>query len=685
MVDVRIRQLDKDIANKIAAGEVVERPLAVVKELVENAIDAGSNKITVEVKEAGKGLIRITDNGRGIEPDDMILAFERHATSKIRTINDIYNIASLGFRGEALASIASVSNIEIISKHTDQTYAKKLVLEGGKLVLDQEIGAPQGTTIMVKDLFFNTPARLKFLKSNKAEQNAINDIMNKMALSHPEVSFKYIVGGHNIFMTPGKGSMYDVIVNLYERNIWKNLIEVDHDMNGIRVKGFISTADLTRGNRQYQIAFVNNRFVKSKVVEDAINLAYRTLIPHNRFPISFININIDPSLIDINIHPAKTEIRFHQEGVIKDLVYSSITSALNQRDLTPKRDLDLKPVHKKLENKAVLNHLSQMPIDSQASSDLGLDIVEEKANKMSNPIRQELDYNKNESKQPMVQKQHNKGITSHKPQTSHDVQEKEKIRIYRESLSQLHSSSSKPASETKPGTEKVHVEPSLQRPKSAALKKEPLFVERIYEEPTPLFEKQEATIYDDLTYIGQIFNTYLIFEKKGNMYLMDQHAAHEKVLYEQYVEGFRKETIRAQLILEPITIEMNYIQYQQVKYHENTFKKLGFQMEPFGDLTMVVREIPTIFSIRTAETLIKDLIERLDGNMPDESFELVVDGLMQQSCKHAIKGHDVLDQLEVKVLVDQLKALNDPYTCPHGRPIIIAMDKKELEKKFNRI
>lgn len=641
----KIIQLDKDIANKIAAGEVVERPLAVVKELVENAIDAGSNKITVEVKDAGKSLIRITDNGRGIAPEDLPLAFERHATSKIRTINDIYNIASLGFRGEALASIASVSNVEIISKFEDKDFGKKLVIEGGKFVLDQEVGAPQGTTIFVKDLFFNTPARLKFLKSNQAEQNAINDIMNKLALSHPEISFKYIVGGHNIFMTPGNGKMYDVIVNIYEKSIWKHLIEVNEENHGMKISGYISTTDLTRGNRTYQTFFVNHRFVKSVLAEEALHLAYRALIPHNRFAIAFLNISIDPSLIDINIHPSKTEIRFHQEGIVKDLIYQSLSKVLNQVNLVPKKEATFKPLPR-----------VERVIDGLKSYDQAPSNASDIKRPWSQNTSKNIGHKSNDS---------NHGKT--------EEASKEKIEIYQEAMTQLH----KPYEKAEKPTENTSSA-------SMTFKKEPTFVERVYETPKPLFEKETETIYDDLNYIGQIFNTYLIFQKKATMYLLDQHAAHEKVLFERYVNDFKKNQVSAQMILEPITIDMNYMQYSQVSHHLKAFEKLGFYLEAFGEKTMVVREIPNIFSIKTAEAMIHDLIEKLDHKLPEENFELVLEDLMQQSCKHAIKGHDVLRTIEVKSLIQQLKTLKEPYTCPHGRPIIIAMSQKELEKKFNR-
>lgn len=660
MNDNKIKQLDKDISNKIAAGEVVERPLAVVKELVENAIDAGATKITVEVSDAGKSLIRITDNGHGIHPDDVVLAFERHSTSKIRTINDIYHIASLGFRGEALASIASVSIVELVSKHRDFDMGKKLVLEGGHVVEHHEIGAPQGTSISIKDLFYNTPARLKFMKSNNAEQNAINDIMNKLALSHPEVAFKYIVAGKNVFITPGNNKMYDVILNIYERRMAKSLIALNVDEEEITMNGFISSIEMTRGNRQYQIVFVNNRYVKSKVIDDAVSLAYRTLIPHNRFPIVFLNLTLDPSLIDINIHPAKTEIRFHQEGIVKDFVYKSIAQELNRYNLVPSKPLNSKPVHSR-ESLKLYNEINRQETVNKSDSTNGatnnVEKVQEKLVPLSN--------------------------TTSKPAYKHsnhhvDPVDRKKVEVYHETLVQLRSDKTESdAPEKQP----------LERPaliKSKPFKRESVYVEEVYEPAKPIFEPEETSIYDGLQYKGTMFNTYLIFEKGSEMYLIDQHAAHEKVLFEQYVADFKAEKLASQMILEPITVHVNYMDKHNIRGHLDKFLRLGFNVELFGEDALIVREIPTIFDIKTSKHLIVELVENLNFNMPKEQFELKLDSLMQQSCKKAIKASDALANIEIKALISQLKGLKDPYTCPHGRPIIISISKKEIEKKFNR-
>lgn len=670
MLEHKIVQLEKEISNKIAAGEVVERPLAVVKELVENSIDSGATKITIEIRDAGKTLIRITDNGRGIYPEDLELAFERHSTSKIRTINDIFNISSLGFRGEALASIASVSNVEMVSKHESNDMGGKIILTGGKLVSNNSTGAPQGTTIFIKDLFFNTPARLKFLKSNIAELNAINDIMNKLALSHPEVAFKYIVNGENIFITPGNGKLYDVILNIFQKTISKNLIKISSEENGIKVEGFISNLDTTRGNRQYQIVFVNNRYVKSKVVEDAVTLAYRNLIPQNRFPIVFINILIDPTLIDINIHPAKTEIRFHQEGIVKDLIYKTLKYELNRYNLVQSKPLNSKPV----ENKESLRIYSA--IDNKKYTELS-------ASK-SNEVKENKTPFVRQPEKSLSPVKANSNVNYNKEQYDKKIIEenKEKTKILLDNYKGINE-----FKKTTVAAEKVV--PSFKREVKVELPKQAFVREKKYVEPeyipsTPLFKSEEETIYDNLTYIGQMFKTYLLYEKNNEMYLIDQHAAHEKILFEEYVESFRNRKIVSQMILEPIAVEINYMDKIKIFDNIDLFLSLGFSIEEFGETTIVVREIPQIFNISTAKKLIETLIEKLDFGLPKERFELSLDGLMQHSCKMAIKANDKLDMIEVKSLVNKLKKLKDPYTCPHGRPIIISISKSEIEKKFNR-
>ncbi|MCH4888875.1 DNA mismatch repair endonuclease MutL [Acidaminobacter sp. JC074] len=697
MIDNKIIQLDKDISNKIAAGEVVERPLAVVKELVENAIDAQATKITVEIKDAGKSLIRVTDNGHGIRPDDIVLAFERHSTSKIRTINDIYHISSLGFRGEALASISSVSNMEVISKHSDFDYGKKLVLSGGKIVENQDVGAPSGTTMMVKDLFFNTPARLKFMKSNNAELNAINDIMTKLAMSHPEVAFKYIVGGKNIFITPGNGKLYDVILNIYQRSLAKNLIQVDYKEHDIHLSGYVSTIEMTRGNRQYQIAFVNNRYVKSKTIEDAIATVYRTLIPHNRFAISFLNITIDPSLIDINIHPAKTEIRFHQEGVVKDLIYKALKYEINRYDMVPDKPMNAKPI----ENKEVLKAYSE--VNRQAEKTLiskkpeSFDQVKkevkdfkfghEKRDFVKAKEEQEKKEVLLESYKSLSENRNNKPIENQTSVKPLERQDKPLVRQDKPLVRQEKFVEDKPLIKESPvfsNKETVKESPVFSNKETVKPLVRETFKEVVYESPKPMFEDPKETIYDNLRYIGQIFNSYLIYEKNHQMYMIDQHAAHEKILYEKFLDDFRNKKMMTQMILEPIVVDINSMTVSNAMAHKDILLNLGFNIEPFGENAIVVREIPLGFDLKTAKFMINDLIEKLDFSLPKERFELALNQIATRSCKAAVKANDHLMDIEVEGLVNQLKGLNEPYTCPHGRPIIIKISRSEIERKFNR-
>ncbi len=651
----KIIKLDKSISNKIAAGEVVERPLNVVKELVENAIDAGATNIVVEIRKAGLSYIRVTDNGSGIDSEDLELAFTRHATSKIKSINDVYNIHSLGFRGEALASIASVSNIEIVSQ-TEDAVGRKLSMSGGMIKENVSISATKGTTLIVKDLFFNTPARLKFLKSNKAEQSSIHDIMIKLALSHPEIAFKFIIDNENIFITPGNDNLYDVILNIYPKEIYKNIIPFDYEENNIHISGFTSTMDISRGNSKYLINFVNNRYVKNKDIDEVIRTVYKTIIPHNRFPITFINITLDPSLIDVNIHPNKTEIRFHQVGVIKDLVYRILKKEINDYNFIPKKSLKTDYMDesfvKKIPKQKVESVKEETIIQkteekkdyfNESTDSIKAKIVEE--TKDMEAFFESLDDDIKEKKKNL-----NKNISNNFNKT----QEYDKIEVGSKIL--------KESFENNLVREEEYIKDEISIPKMI----------------------EETSIYDNLQYVGQVFNTFLIFEKNNEMYMIDQHAAHEKIMYERFLEDFRNSNVSSQVILEPIVIEVKKGYLEYILEHKDSFQSLGFNIEAFGDKTIIIREIPVIFSIATSEILIKDLIDNLDIKMPNKQFLLYLDNIATMSCKAAIKANMNLTYMEVNDLISSLKVLNEPYTCPHGRPIIIKMTRIDIERKFNR-
>ncbi len=704
----RIHKLEPNISNKIAAGEVVERPAAVVKELVENAIDSGATKITVEIKKAGKALIRVSDNGSGIEPDDVELAFERHATSKIETVEDIYSVATLGFRGEALASISAVSNMDVITRRAENETGVKLSISGGKQILKEETGCPVGTTMVVKDLFFNTPARLKFLKSDNAERTALSDIVNKLALSHAEIGFRFVSDDKILFSTPGKGDLYKSIYAIYEKDMSRSLIPVEKSSDGITVKGFMTNLNYTRGNRSLQNFFVNGRYVKSDMLMDGVSMAYRTMLQPGRFPACFLKIEIDPNKVDVNIHPAKTEIKFHQEGAIKQFLYSAVRETLLSFDQTPvvalkdtqvfKRPLEApeKPASNLTESKSDTSAFNtqkkveskpQIPSDTidktPKTKDSDLYRVTKKTigtapSKKDAGIRAHPVYENNRDESKTY------SYDTFIDKSSHVKDLPEKVA---ESIS---ASKSETVNVVDPPPPSIFEQPrpQMEAPvldlfkRSDASHDPEQFLERIQSEQMSV----QSTIYDDLTYIGQMFLTYLIFEKEGKMYLIDQHAAHEKILFERLLRQYRKSALDRQILLDPILVELSYNLHASALAQKGTFEKLGLVIDDFGSGAIVIREIPALLDRMGAESLFSNALDKMETHSESsvQTTDARLEKIMQESCKTAIKAHDYMADIEVDQLLDQLKKLDDPYTCPHGRPIIISITRQEIEKKFKR-
>lgn len=637
----RIKKLHKSVSNKIAAGEVVERPASVVKELLENSIDAKSSSIVIEIKEAGKSYIRISDNGVGIDKEDLNLAFERHATSKINSDEEIYDIKSLGFRGEALASIASVSNIEIITKTADDEYGTKAELMNGDVIRTNSIGCPVGTTIVVKDLFYNTPARHKFLKSNSAEKNYIGTIVNNIALSHPDISFRYIVDNKNIFTTQGNGDLYSSIYTIYGKEISKNLIEVDNEDQDIKLKGFITNTNYTRGNRSLQTYFVNGRYVKSKVISKAIDLAYRTLLPQNRFSVCFLYLKLPSNRVDVNIHPAKTEIRFRDEKRVLDFLADAIKEELLNSNLIP--DINIEDKNKIKEEKPNFQEIEK---SDEISEQLSLGI---KNNTYFNEHKTNKNGSNSKEKYGKIEEYHNKkedNISNNKDNIK-EVESVEKIeKIFDEVFS---SSNSK----------------NISYPKKE---------ESIDDEHHQL---------DDIRIIGQLFSTYIICEKGEEMFLIDQHAAHERILYEKFMNNYLNSEILSQILLEPIVVELNYIDKDVIMGNRNIFSKLGYKIEEFGYNTIILREVPILFGAPMAKKFFLEVADNLNSRSKN-SYEFKIHRLIQMSCKNAIKAADKLENIEIEKLIEDLKGLENSFTCPHGRPIIVSISKSEIERKFLR-
>lgn len=631
----RIKKLDKTVSNKIAAGEVVERPASVVKELLENSIDADAKSIVVEIKDAGKSYIRISDDGRGIHRGDIGLAFERHATSKIYTDEEIYNIKSLGFRGEALASIASVSNIEIITKTSNDEYGIKVELMNGEIIRESSLGCPIGTTIVIKDLFYNTPARHKFLKSNSTETNYISTIVNNIALSHPEISFRYIVNNKNVFTTQGSNGLYSTIFTIYGKEIAQNLIEIGSQDGELKLRGFISNTTCTRGNRQLQIYFVNGRYVKSKVISRSIDSAYSTLIPHNRFAICFLYLEVPSSRVDVNIHPAKTEIRFRDERNISNFIYKTLRDKLLQTNLIPDINIDsgsnkkgervLESVDSHKPNTDNLSRQIAFPIKKKENISLNIDV-----------------YKKNtaiEKKEYIEKQSDNDGRDNPK-------KEKKIGEIFDQIFTQD--------------------------------KSEPVFIPK-----KDGMTRSENHLLDDMYIIGQLFSTYIICQKEEKMFLIDQHGAHERILYERFMDNYLNSEIISQILLDPIVIELNYLDKDVIMENRNIFTRLGYKIEEFGYNTIILREVPILFGGPVAKRFFMEVAENLSGDSKS-SYEYKIDKIIQMSCKKAIKAADKLETIEIKKLIDDLKELENPFTCPHGRPIIVSISKSEIERKFLR-
>lgn len=632
----KIIKLDKHISDKIAAGEVIENPAAVIKELVENSIDANAKKITIEVKNAGKSYIRVTDNGDGIDKDDVILAFDRHATSKIKSVNDIYRINTLGFRGEALPSIASVSRLEMVTKTAMNDAGYKVSINGGKLVSSDPVGAKKGTTVIVKDLFYNTPARMKFLKRNSAEQRRINKLVNRLALSHSEISFKYIKNNEVKFVTPGKGNLQNVILSIFDKKMAKNTMKVESSLSNIELNGYISNLAYTRGNSSLQIFFVNGRYVESDLIKESIQTAYKTLIPIKRYPICFLNFKIDPEEVDVNIHPSKTEIKFSEKGLIKQLVYTSIRSKIMSYDQTPSVSLEENAVFEK-----ALNRQQNQREQTKKSTDDKLTIDSPKSSLLSKKQTREVDKNPFKRKEKFSKPSTSKRKTIPKEA---EVKNPIDLNIFDVDFDKL---------------------------------------EKGVEEKTPKKLEKEETIYDQLKIIGQLFDSYILSEKDNKLYLIDQHAAHEKVMYEKLVENYKNDKMISQILLSPITIDVTYNEKEYILENQQSFEKLGFLVEDFGKNALVIREVPILFnepiSISLVESIFYDFKKNYSGR-----YDLVVEDIIEKSCKSAIKANDQLSSLEIEELIKLLKKLESPYTCPHGRPIIISISKDEIEKKFKR-
>lgn len=623
----KINILDDSTINKIAAGEVVERPSSIIKELVENSIDAGSSYISIEIENGGKGLIRIVDNGSGIDKDDVNKAFLRHATSKINTVEDLSSLESLGFRGEALASIAAVSKLEMLTKTEEALIGLRIVLDGGKIREKEATSANRGTQISVRDLFFNTPARRKFLKSNQAEAQAITDIVNKIAIGNPSIKIKYINNSKTIYETLGDGSIINAIRMIYGRDISENLIEIDYRSKYFSISGYLGNNNIYRGNRNHQHLYINGRYIKSPNISKKINDAYKAIIPINKYPIYFVNISVDPAKVDVNIHPSKLEVKFDQEEEILNELSDFVRGILLKSSLVGRYKNNSRG--KDLYNKnsfAGFNSFSYSPKEAEN-------------NLTSTAIREDVSNscsNQNTNESPRVQ--------ADMIQTP--------IR-----LSDINNGGIQ---------DKKEVDSKMEYQQSSFIEESP----------------DRNPDFIGLKFIGIIFDTYIIFSKNDDMIMLDQHAAHERIRFEMYMSKYKANDISVQMLIDPIIMDLDANDMDTVRKNIDVFSSFGFLVEEFGHRSISIRGLPNTFGEPESKRFIYELIDGL-GKI-DNIYDTKYDEIAEIACKSAIKGNDKISIEEAKHLIGQLEECSNPYTCPHGRPTMVKMTRYEIEKLFKR-
>lgn len=611
--------LNQETIDKIAAGEVVERPCSVVKELVENAIDAGSTAITVEIKEGGISFIRITDNGCGIERDQVAVAFYRHSTSKIRSAEDLLTVKSLGFRGEALSSISAVARVELITKTYDELTGTRYVIEGSKELSNEEIGAPDGTTFIVKDLFYNVPARRKFLKTAQTEGSYISDMVEKLALSHPDISFKFINNNQTKLHTSGNGNRKDIIYHIFGREISSSLLEVKHECEYFKVEGFIGKPVIMRGNRNYENYFINGRYVKSNILSRAIEEAYKSFLMQHQYPFTVLYFTFFSEL-DVNVHPTKMELRFDNNNEIYVELCDTIYAILSHKEMIPEVPVDSTPAPKKIVH---------------------------------------------EYKEPIPEPFEKRRIN--------EVRAAESRSVYGQSVTSTvkNYSATEPAAkapETSTAYEPAHVVTGTQQTLGDYDK---VFL-------TESAKKQ-------FSIIGQLFKTYWLIEFEDKLYIIDQHAAHEKVLYEKTMARLANKDFTSQRISPPIVMTLDARESEMLEKYRPQIEQFGYEVEHFGGKEYMISAIPdNLFNIDMKDLFI-EMLDDFSNSTGRQTPDIITEKVASMSCKAAVKGNDKLTLPEINKLIDELLSLDNPYNCPHGRPTIISMSKYEIEKKFKRI
>ena len=755
----KIVLLDDLTINKIAAGEVIERPASVVKEMVENSIDAGAKNITIEIKNGGISFIKITDDGSGIEKDDMEISFERHATSKIRKAEDLTYVKSMGFRGEALASIASIANVEMVSKTADSETGNKIVVEGGRILEKTEIGCPKGTSITVRNLFFNTPVRYKFLKRDFTEAGYIEDIVTKIALVNKDVAIKLINTGKVVLQTNGNGDYKNIIYSIYGKDIASNIIDINYEYEDMKVTGVIGKPEISRANRSYQIFFVNGRNIKDKNLTAAAEQAYKGMIPIGKYGFIILNIEMNPAKVDVNVHPAKLEVRFEEENKVFKAIYHAIKSGLGGAELIEKVEAPKQEENKIEENKEIEKVEEIKKINSEKEDIQDLEEKENSILKLLSKLKrdeeetkEELENNKlreifefreglkqigvttdiakisdSEVLKEIIEEKENKeqGTTVISPIEEKNISEQienENIedKIDNQSISKveeiataiisqkinLENTQSIDTSEVRQAikeSKEAEKTPEFEQMYKKTFGIEPIDVRKKKEEENEKIDASKSFTYstsenlnvfeNENTYvpemqykfIGIVFSTYIIIEIKGEMYIIDQHAAHERIMYEKVKQNYYSEENKdSQILLLPDIVTLTNKEMQIAKENQNLFNKAGFGFEEFGENTIKLVEVPSMCESLNTKQLFLDILDEIDTVAITATQEKEDKFIATVACKSAVKANMKLDEKEVENLMSKLLKLPNPFTCPHGRPTAIKMSKIDIEKKFSR-
>lgn len=660
-----IKELDQGTINQIAAGEVVERPSSIVKELLENSIDAGATRISVEIEEGGTKSIRITDNGKGINKEDIRIAFLRHTTSKIKTAMDLLTVSSLGFRGEALSSIAAVCQVELLTRTADAMEGIRYRIEGGKEVGFEEIGIPVGTTFIVNNIFFNTPARRKFLRTAQTEAGYVSDIIEKIALSHPEIAISFKSNGKIKIHTSGNGNLKDVIYSIYGREITENILEINEENDFMKISGYIGKAIISKGNRTFENYFINGRYIKSNIISKAIEDGYKFILMQHKYPFTVIDFTIKPEYLDVNVHPSKMELRFRKSESIYPMISECINDALIEKpniiDVTFEKNVEkaeqIKYIPEPFENKRqdIVNSINNN-LSNDNSSNTKYDFYnfgtgpKESDNLENNNLNNDLNTGFNSSL--------NSNLTT--------------------GANQLNMTPSEFGNNTL--QEDVNYNATANSINNITNNK---MVQRELTEEYDNFLSEVAKPKHKI--IGQVFDTYWIVEYNDKMYIIDQHAAHEKVMFESLMNKLENKEISSQMINPPIILSLSMSESQLLEKYLENFKNIGFQIEPFGGQDYAVRAVPSDLYTLDSEDVLMGIVDNLSNETGKMVPDIINEKIASMSCKAAVKGNSKLSYEEADKLIEQLLQLDNPYNCPHGRPTIISMSKYELEKKFKRI